>query len=101
HRTRTDDRGLMIEPAFGAQARDRGTKTVDDAHAAGRRQQVGQPGKRTLARGAETGANMSLVRHLACGAAPQPRGDAFKTGLAGEVCDVLAGDDQFAALAVD
>ena len=34
-------------------------------------------------------------------AAPQPRGDALKTGLAGEVADMLAGDDQFAALAVD
>jgi hypothetical protein len=34
-------------------------------------------------------------------AAPQPSGHALKAGLAGEVADALAGDDQFAALAVD
>ncbi len=38
---------------------------------------------------------------LSGAAAPQSGGDALETGLAGEVADALAGNDQFAALAID
>ena len=49
HRKRADDGRLMFEPVLGAQARDRCTKPVDDAHAARRRQQLGQSREGALA----------------------------------------------------
>ena len=63
--------------------------------------QIRQPGESAVAARAEGGAYRGFADRLAGSAAPQPGGHALKTGLAGEVADPLAGDDQFAALAID
>jgi citrate synthase len=55
----------VIESGFGAQAGDRGAKSVDDRHAARCRQQFGQPRKRALARRAKLGANVGPAARLA------------------------------------
>ena len=47
------------------------------------------------------GAHRGLPDRLAGAAAPQSRGHALETGFAREIADPFAGDDQFAALAID
>src|SRR5262249_21053261 len=64
-------------------------------------QQVGQAGEGASACGAECGAYVGLGQRLACRAVPEARGDALETRMACEVADMLACDDQFAALAID
>src|SRR5262245_44420731 len=91
----------MIEPALGTHSSDRRAKAVNDGHAARGRQEIGQAGKRTLAGCAEAGANMRLVGDPAGGAAPQPRGHALETRLAGKAADEIARNDQLAALAIN
>ena len=101
HRKRADDGGLVRQSCFRAQPRDRRAKTVDDRQAARDSEQFRQPGEGAFAPGAKRGAHRGLADRLAGAAAPQPGGDALEAGLAREVADPLAGDDQFAALAVD
>src|SRR4051794_24617801 len=96
-----DDGRFMLEPILGTQTRDSGTKPLDDAHAARARQQVAQPRKGTFARGTEAGARIGFTERVLAGAVPEPGGDALKARFGGEGADMLAGDDQFAALAVD
>ena len=91
----------MRQSGFRAQARDRGAKAIDDRQAARNSQQVRQPGEGAFAARAQGGAHGGLADRLAGAAAPQPRGHALEAGLAREVADPLAGDDQFAALAID
>ena len=88
-------------PGFGAKPRDRRAKTVDDRKPPRNSQQLRQPGEGAFAPGAEGGANRGLADRLAGAAAPQPGGDALETGLARQFADPLAGNDQFAALAID
>ena len=102
HRKCADDGGLMLQSGFGAQSGDGGAETVDDRQAARNAQQAPAAGQRR-ARGPRPGrrAPRPRVDRLAGPAAPQPGGDALEAGLAREVADPLAGDDQFAALAID
>ncbi len=100
-RKRADDGGLVRQARFRAQPRDRRAKTVDDREAARDAEQIRQPGEGAFAARTEGGAYRGFADRLAGAAAPQPGGDALKPGLAGEVADPLAGNDQFAALAVD
>ena len=92
----------MIEPALGAQPRDRRAKAVDDRQAAGCRQQVGQAREGALARRAQAGPHIGFGRAILPVAPFQSRAVTLsKARFACEVADVLAGDDQFAALAID
>ena len=61
HGKSADDGRLMREPGLGAKACDRRAKSVDDAHAARRRQQLVQPGERTLARGTESSPHIGFA----------------------------------------
>src|SRR6185369_10141928 len=96
-----DDGGLVCQSSFRAKSRDRGAKAVDDRKPARNSQQLRQPGKGALTPRAERAADRSLADRLAGPAAPQPGGDTFEAGLAREVADPLASDDQFATLAID
>jgi hypothetical protein len=101
HRKRADDRGLVLQPASARSPRDRRAKSVDDRQAARDSEQIRQPGEGAFAGRAEGGAHIGFADRLAGAAAPEPGGHALETGLAREVADPLAGDDQFAALAID
>ena len=101
HRKRADDGGLVLQPVLGAKARDRRTKPVDDAHAVRRRQQVRQPREGALARRAQARPDIGFAEGGLAGAVPEPGGDALEARLGGQAADMLAGDDQLAALAVD
>src|SRR4051812_31619957 len=91
----------MRQAGLGAQARDRRPKAIDHRKPPRNPEQVRQPRKGAFAPRAEGRAYGGLADRLAGAAAPEPRSDALKTGLAGEVADPLAGNDEFAALAVD
>ncbi|MHC2159303.1 hypothetical protein ACVL5V_001724 [Bradyrhizobium ottawaense] len=101
HRKRADDRRLVLEPVLGAKSCDRRAKPVDDAHAARCRQQVRQASEGALARKAEARPHIGFGEGGLAGAVPEPGGDALEARLARQSTDMLAGDDQFAALAVD
>ena len=91
----------MREAGFRPQPRDRRAKSIHDRQAAGDAEQIRQPGKGAFAPRPERGAHSGFADRLAGSAAPQPGGHALEAGLAGEVADALAGNDQFAALAID
>jgi hypothetical protein len=91
----------MFQPVLGAKARDGRAKPVDDPHAVRRRQQIGEPREGTLTRGTQARPHIGLAQRGLAGAVPEPGGDALKARLGGQPADMLAGDDQLAALAVD
>src|SRR4030088_1114341 len=91
----------MRKSVFRAQSGDGGPKTIDDRQAPGNAEQVGKPGIGAFATHTQCGAHLGLTDRLAGSAAPQPGGHALEAGLADEVADAFAGDDQFATLAID
>jgi hypothetical protein len=100
HRQCADDHGVIGESVVGAQASGRGAKAIDHRKAFGCREQLGQADKRAAAAFAEPGADFGLGDRRAATRRPQPRGDAFESGRAGEAADVVARDNQLAFFAV-
>ena len=101
HRKGADDGRLVRKAGFRAQPGDGRPKAVDDRQSAGDAEQIRQPGKGEFAPRPECSPHGGFADRLAGAAAPEPRSDTLKTGLASEVADALAGNDEFAALAVD
>ena len=102
HRKRADDRGLMRQVRFPRAIRR--SRRGSHRRSTGRGVIPSKSGSRAKAR---SRAAPKAARTAASptgwpvAAAPQPRGHALEAGLAHEVADAFAGDDQFAALAVD
>jgi len=101
HRKCADDGRFVLKPVLAAEARHRRSKTVDDRHPARSGKQVGKSREGAFARRPQACAHIGFAERAAGRAVPQPRGDALKARFCGELGDVLSGDDEFTALAID